>query len=333
LKEEEMTRMHGRLLGVAAAAMVVALAVAGCSSGGSNGGSSAGAGGTQTVRLGAGTAAGYSASTQMPALGKKNGLDVQVTNYPSSSDRSIALISGRLDVAFIGWTDLAKLVSQGRDLVAIASNFEGGRPIIARTGSGIHSVKDLVGKKVAYSIGSMVDLDMHAELAARNIPFEKVAPANMTFDQMPIALQSGAIDAYYGAEPQGSQSIVSGAGYLLQSSTDVPYGAINVAVVTTKNYLKNNSATLSKFLRTYVAATKSLTSDKTLFTQVLKNNAKITDPKVIDSTLADLKLTYSLDGYQARVDDLIQAELRLGLIKKAPKASDLIDTSFSSVLK
>lgn len=328
-----MARMNGRLLGAVTAVTVVALAMVGCSSGGGGGGSSTGGNAVQTIRLGAGTAAGYSASTQVPALGKKNGLDIQVTNYPSSSDRSVALLSGNLDVAFIGWTDLAKLVSQGRDVVAVASNFEGGRPIIARTGSGIHSINDLVGKKVAYSIGSMVDLDMHAELAARGIPFDKVAPVNMTFDQMPIALQSGAIDAYYGAEPQGSQSIVSGAGYLLQKSTDVPYGAINVAVVTTKNYLKNNSATLSKFLRTYVAATKSLTSDKALFTKVLKTNAKITDPKVIDSTLADLKLTYSLDGYQPKVDDLIQAEFRLGLIKKAPKASDLIDTSLSSVLK
>jgi NitT/TauT family transport system substrate-binding protein len=322
--------MNRRLLGAAAAVVAVALAVVGCSSGGGSGGSSAG---SDTIRLGAGTAAGYSASTQMSALGKKNGLDIQVTNYASSSDRSVALISGKLDVAFIGWTDLAKLDSQGHDLVAIASNFEGGRPIIAKKGSGIHSVKDLVGKKVAYSIGSMVDLDMHAELAAQHIPFDKVAPVNMTFDQMPIALQSGAIDAYYGAEPQGSQSIASGAGYLVQSSTDVPYGAINVAVVTTKTYLQDNSATLQKFLRTYVDATKSLTGNKALFSQVLKTNAKITDPKVIDSTLADLKLTYTLDGYPPKVENLIAAELRLGLIKKAPKASDIMDTSLLSDLK
>ena len=324
--------MNRRLLGAAAAVLAAALAVASCSSS-EGGGSSSNAEGVQTVRLGAGTAAGYSASTQVPALGKKNGLDIKVTNYPSSSDRSVALISGKLDVAFIGWTDLVKLISQGRDLVAVASNFEGGRPIIARKGSGIHDIKDLPGKKVAYSIGSMVDLDMHAELAARNIPFKRVAPVNMTFDQMPIALQSGAIDAYYGAEPQGSQSIVSGAGYLVQSSTDVPYGAINVAVVTTRSYLKNNSATLSKFLRTYVDATKSLTGDKALFTKVLKTNAKITDPKVIDSTLADLKLTYTLDGYEPKVNELIQAELRLGLIKKAPKVSDVVDSSLLSDLK
>lgn len=323
-----MARMNRRLLGLVAAVVAIALAVAGCSSAG-GGGSSAGG----TIRLGAGTAAGYSAATQVPALGKKNGLDIQVTNYASSSDRSVALISGKLDVAFIGWTDLAKLDSEGHDLVAIASNFEGGRPIIARTGSGIHSIRDLAGKKVAYSIGSMVDLDMHAELAARNVPFDKVAPVNMTFDQMPIALRSGAIDAYYGAEPQGSESIASGAGYLLQSSTDVPYGAINVAVVTTKTYLEHNSATLKKFLQTYVDATKALTGDKALFTQVLKTNAKITDPKVIDATLADLKLTYSLDGYRPKVQALIQAELKAGLIKNAPSVSDIMDTSLLSGLK
>ncbi len=290
------------------------------------------------ISVGASSFAGFAAVLSL-ADDEDAVVDVEVVEFGSSAQRGVALVNGDIDMALLGWTQVAELKSrQGADIVVIASNFERGRTLIARADSGIEGVEDLQGQTVAYSAGSMVDLDINSQLESAGMSLSDVDAVNMSFSDMVIALANGDIDAFYGSEPQSSRTVTSGSGYLVQYPYDgldaVPYGAINGALVVTREYLEENEEDVLAFLRAYVEETDALNADPDRLAALVSDMVGESDEEIINLTLDNLALTYSLDGYEEQFAALIDTQLKLGFIDDAPEYAQVVDPSYlQEVLK
>lgn len=309
-----------------AVSAVASLFLAGCANGGDTTGQD-----TQTVSVGASQFAGFASVLSLEDEEEAE-TDVEIVEFGNSADRGVALVTGEIDMALLGWTQVLQLAEdETTDLAVLASNFEDGRTIIAADDSGIESIEDLEDKTVAYSVGSMVDLDLKTQLSAAGMSIDDVDEVNMPFTDMVIALENGDVDAYYGSEPQSSSSLAAGSGYLLQYPYDepypVPYGNVNGALVTTNAYLEENSETAEAFLRDYTNRTDELNSNEEALTQEI---SQITgeDEEVLNYTLDNLQLTYSLDGYEEKIDELTNTLLDMGFIDEAPVYEDYVDSSY-----
>lgn len=279
-----------------------------------------------TVSIGASGFAGFASVYEMESS-DTGSLTVDIVNFSTSSERGIALLNNNIDMALLGWTQVVQLAAQGMPVVVIASNFEDGRTIVAREGSDIKNVADLVGKTVAYSVGSMVELDLNYELQEAGLKIDDLNAVNMGFSDMVPALANGDLDAFLGSEPQSSSSIASGSSYLVKYPYDAPYGAVNGALVTTEKYLSENRATVELFLSSYVGATDKLNEDTERLTALVSEMTAVTDQDVLDLTLSNLSLVYGLDGYQTKVEALAEAQMELKMIESVPDYASFVDAS------
>ena len=150
-------------------------------------------------------------------LFEKAGVNVEVVKFDSGANARDAMISGHIDVVSIGATPFVVGVAKS-NLVAIATSCYAGSTLalVAGKKSGIKTVADLKGKKIASQLGSQTD----------HVFQDKIAPAfglkkgdfeviNTKFADHVAAMASGAVDAFAGVEPYPAVAEVEGLGTVL----------------------------------------------------------------------------------------------------------------------
>ncbi len=136
----------------------------------------------------------------------KHGLDVDLQLFASGTDLIKAIVGGQLQAGVLGFTNAATWVAQGADLKVVGGAQMGYHSILVRKGSGINSVADLKGKRLAsQKQGSTADVILGgvvfpgAGLARKDV--------NLVYVEPPVAIQSlmaGQVDAAFVFEPYES---------------------------------------------------------------------------------------------------------------------------------
>ncbi|MEN2980184.1 TAXI family TRAP transporter solute-binding subunit [Tistrella bauzanensis] len=135
------------------------------------------------------------------------GLVAVAVTTRGSVDNLRLLAAGQLDSA-LSQADVAVLAQTGRgaeigaplmpDLRAIASLYPESLHLVARNGSGISDIKDLVGKRVSLDrTGSGSLVDARLVLAAAGIPLEALAVENLDPEVAVDHLRDGSLDAFF----------------------------------------------------------------------------------------------------------------------------------------
>jgi NitT/TauT family transport system substrate-binding protein len=148
----------------------------------------------------------------------KHGLDVTLIAIAGPSNVPAALLSNSIQIGFNSPPSLLAAVDNGLDLIILAGNTRVVRgnetnTLVARTGSGIHSAADLIGKKVGVpGFGTGNDTMFRRWLTER-----KVSPDQLTIVEVPVAqmgdvMRAGTVDAVVVMEPVRSRIIASGVG-------------------------------------------------------------------------------------------------------------------------
>lgn len=128
---------------------------------------------------------------------KKHGLGVLFQNFYASSGRMGSLVAGDLDVASTGSISAIALMaagSKGFKAFGTQDSYATVEGIIAR--DGIHSIKDLKGKKIAAPFASsahVLVLDLLSQHGL--VPGKDITLVNLKVNEMPAAMGSGEIDA------------------------------------------------------------------------------------------------------------------------------------------
>ncbi len=146
------------------------------------------------------------------ALKAKTGWDIEWRKFASGTDVIAAMASGDVVLSELGSSPLAIAASQGVDLKLIAFSDIIGKAesLIARNGSGIKSVADLKGKRIAVPIGSTAHFSLMGALQHEGIKTTDVKIIGMKPDQIAASWGQGVIDAAWIWQPVQSEILKSG---------------------------------------------------------------------------------------------------------------------------
>ncbi len=137
---------------------------------------------------------------------EKQGLDVELKLFSSGTDLIKAIIAGQLQAGVLGFTNAVSWADKGADLKVVGGAQMGYHSILVKKGSGIKTVADLKGKKVAsQQKGSTADIVLNGVV----LPQAGLTPkdVNMVYVDPAVAVQSlkaGQVDAAFVFEPYES---------------------------------------------------------------------------------------------------------------------------------
>lgn len=143
---------------------------------------------------------------------KATGWDIEWRKFASGAEIIAAMASGDVKVSELGSSPMTIAMSQGVDiqLFMLAIVIGKAESLIARDGSGISSVADLKGKRVAVPIGSTAHFSLMGALQHEKVPVSEVKIMGMAPDQIAAAWEQGAIDATFVWEPAQSRILKTG---------------------------------------------------------------------------------------------------------------------------
>ena len=182
---------------------------------------------------------------------EKHGLDVDVTPTANGSLISASLVADAAQIGTLTPSILLQADEQGLDIIAIAgmSTYPTNSPaaIMARTGSGIKTAQDLIGRKVGVpGLGGALDVLGRNWVKTSGVDYHKVNWVEVQFPQMIDGLKAGLVDAVVTAEPFNTRIKAIDAGYFL-AEAEGPKGTMTLIYAATRAWTVKNPEALKAF--------------------------------------------------------------------------------------
>jgi NitT/TauT family transport system substrate-binding protein len=251
-----------------------------------------------------------------------------------------ALFAGEIDIGYVGpgpaLTAFDK--SHGKGLVVVSGAAANGVVIVARSGSGINTLQDLAGHKIASpQHGNTQDISARhyvtAELkrdASSVVPIPNAEHAGM--------MTRGEIDASWAPEPWGSFLVAQTGAKVIAAERDL-WPEKNFAitlVVTTPEFLKKHPDTLEKVLQVHLEWTDRLKGDPQKYLPQLEQalfalTNKRLPAGVLQSALPNV--TFTEEPLPNTFVKFAQWSYDLGFSKEPTDTTGLIDASILKRLR
>lgn len=139
------------------------------------------------------------------------GTEVNIVDFQAGDIRN-AMISGDIDFAFLGSSSAALGIANGMDVELIWIHDVIGRSeqLVAKKGSGITTIQELKGKKVATAFTSTAHYSLLRALALNGVSETELTLLDMQMPDIYAAWQRGDIDAAYVWDPTLSKLLEDG---------------------------------------------------------------------------------------------------------------------------
>jgi sulfonate transport system substrate-binding protein len=208
----------------------------------------------------------------------RNGLKAEMTMFTFGPAVNEALVSGAIDVGFIGDMPSVSLAAANGPTTVIArqSTFRGS--IVASTKSDIKAVSDLKGKSLYGPTGSSIYLGALAMLESAKLkPGADVQVVNMGFAELADALKTGKIEALFVWDPWVENFVNQGLARVVASSVE-----LTMVVAMRDDYRAKNPDVVEKFLKAHKEATLFAASNHD------KTNTWFREPAAAQALSADI---------------------------------------------
>ena len=185
----------------------------------------------------------------------KEGLDVQVVNLTAGKLALNAVIGGAADFGTVAETPLVHAGLSGIPVVIIATTETSYKDVRLLAKSSIHHFHDLTGKKIATAIGTNAEYFLTAMLKHHGMTPSEIHLVNLSPQNMPIALETGDIDAYAVWEPfiyRGQRLLGTKAKVFSSGHIYLNYFTITAL----RGYVKNHPVVVKQFIRALIDARK-----------------------------------------------------------------------------
>ena len=165
-------------------------------------------------------------------------------------DVAESIKAGRLKATFMIAPLAMKLKEQGLPVKIVYLGHRDGSTVMVRTGDPAKSLKDLKGKNFAvpsFASNQYLVIRKLMEdqgMSETDINFKQMAPPDM-----PVALQSSAIDAYFVGEPHAAKAEVDGFGRVLYHAKDIWPHFISCVLVVTDDLIKEKPEVVKDLVR------------------------------------------------------------------------------------
>jgi taurine transport system substrate-binding protein len=154
-------------------------------------------------------------------LEKATGYKINWRMFGGGGDVIKAMASGDVQIGEAGSSPIVAAASQGQDikLFWILDDIADAEALIVRNGSGINSVKDLKGKKVATPFVSTAHYQLMAVMKVEGVDAKGVNVMNMRPPEIAAAWERGDIDAAFIWDPVLTK--IKGNGKMIESSKSI----------------------------------------------------------------------------------------------------------------
>lgn len=177
---------------------------------------------------------------------EEEGITIELYPFADGPSEIAAMEGGSIDLAYIG-KGAHKLCIQGRALLFAPSSVHTSDKVVVTAESGIQTVADLKGKKIAYNQGSSSESTLDSALAVGGLTRDDVELYDMDVAYMPSAMASGQVDAAVCWNPYSSEILKN-----MEGSYEVEFsnGSINMSSwICLPGYQEDNRDTLLRFTR------------------------------------------------------------------------------------
>jgi NitT/TauT family transport system substrate-binding protein len=244
-----------------------------------------------------------------------------------------ALFANEVDIGYIGPgpTLSANDKSKGQGIRVISGAAANGVVIVARKDSGINSLKDLAGKRIATpQHGNTQDIAARhyvtAVLGQKNA--DTILP--VTNAEQSGMMSRGEIDAAWAPEPWGARLVAETGGKIIAEEKDLwPSGQFSLTViVTTPEFLQQHPDVVEKILTVHRRWTKRLNDDSTsVLPQLEAGLFKLTNKKLPAGVLAAAlpRVKFTDEPLEETFNTMGQWSNDLGFAQQPPKLNTLFD--------
>ncbi|MHC1584951.1 MAG: ABC transporter substrate-binding protein [Candidatus Syntropharchaeia archaeon] len=213
-------------------------------------------------------------------------MNVEVVPFMSALERDAALSAGEIDACLNDPIGTISLKQGGTDVVVVMSMVlcESGErqfSIVSAPDSGIESVSDLKGKKLAISRGTIIEYVTDAMLERKGVEAENVEMVEVK--KMPVRLQmvlEGDVDAATLPEPLSSYVVVKG-GRIVASDENLSEVS-HTFVIFRKGFVEKHRGLVEKFVEGYTKGVDAINSNPEKYREIFVETVKI--PKEIADT-------------------------------------------------
>lgn len=256
------------------------------------------------------------------------GFKIEVIPFETPTDGKNAVVTGTVDFGIYGLAAATLGGANGEPVVIIAAACNRGMAVVAGKDTGINTIKDLKGKKIAILPGSTQEVVILDRLAAEGMTIKDVEPVRLAFSDMAPALARGDIDAYVGAEPGPGISLANGVGKIVEYPYSTPTGSLNMVLTTRREMIEKDPELVKTLLVIHRKATEYAMGDRAAFVAIAMQKLGQQKPS-IEQAAPNVELTWKIDD-----QFLTQAKyygtqmLAKKQIRELPDYTKFIDPSF-----
>jgi aliphatic sulfonates family ABC transporter substrate-binding protein len=240
-------------------------------------------------------------------LFEKAGLDAELVKFTAGPPQFAAYRSESIDAGLFGTAGYVVGLSQGLDLknfyIQIVSAYADG--LVVRPESGIASLKDLKGKKIAYLRGTSAHIGLVTAAAKAGLAASDVQMITMDITNMVPAFAAKDIDGAYAWEPWISKMEAAG-GKVLTRTADLGLNTSDHWVVREK-WARANPEGMRRLIRVIDLAYEAFKRDPTTAIRATAENLGVTE--AVAKHIVEINPTLSL---QQNVDPAARLSLAPG---------------------
>jgi aliphatic sulfonates family ABC transporter substrate-binding protein len=204
----------------------------------------------------------------------KAGAKVKPFRFDGGKSTRDAMIAGRVDIGVLGAAPFVVGAAKG-DIVAIAVAMYAGKTnaVVAAKDSGIKSVSDLKGKRVASQLGSSTDYVFQNKILPKyGLAKGDVQIVNIPHQNEIAAMTGKSVDAFAGVEPFPSVAEIEGLGKVLIDYGDFDLQPVFVAI--NRPVLEHRRNDVVRFLRGWLAAVRIVNTEPQRAVHIVWNEFK-----------------------------------------------------------
>ncbi|MEQ9559797.1 MAG: NrtA/SsuA/CpmA family ABC transporter substrate-binding protein [Rhodospirillales bacterium] len=184
---------------------------------------------------------------------EKHGLDISVSGFTSGKQCLNAVLGGAAEIATTAEAPTTAAAMSKQPIAFLARMEYSDLKTLTAAGSGIKSLADLKGKKIAFTAGTGSEVYTVALLKKAGLSKSDVKLTNLRPQDMLPALSAGDIDAYNTWEPHVSNGVKAMGTKVAELDTKGIY-AETFNIVVMKSYLKDNPELIAAFLKALIEA-------------------------------------------------------------------------------
>jgi NitT/TauT family transport system substrate-binding protein len=256
------------------------------------------------------------------------GIKVQVVPFESPTDGKNAVVTGTVDFGIYGLAAATLGAANGEPVVVVGAACNRGMAVVAGIKSGINSIKDLKGKKVAIWPGSTQEVVILDRLSAEGMTIKDIKSMRVSFSDMAPALERGDIDAYVGAEPAAGISLAKGVGKIVEYPYSTPTGSLNMVLSTRRGLIEKDPEFIKTFLLMHRKSSEYAMANREAFVEMAMKKLGQTKPS-IEKAAPNVELTWNIDALFLKQAHYYGTQmLAKKQIRQLPDYKTFIDPSF-----